>query len=120
MDDLRVFGCAVPKGAETLDFEIGIAANAWRTTHTFKELGDYGTGPDKAQVVDYRPGENKTPDGVRFRVNLAPGDRHLRLVAVDEGGGIHKSTGSWWMGSDAHGLDAIFADLPHEKVKEYR
>jgi hypothetical protein len=120
MEDLRVFECTVPALTGELEFEMGIAANTWQTTRTFKTLGVYGEGPTKVEVVDVQPFEVKSKPDLQFRVKLAPSDNAWRLIAIDSTGGSHLSKGGGYIGRDGHTLEAAFADLPREKIKEYQ
>src|SRR6266566_2314564 len=60
LEDLRVFECSAPPGADELEFELGIAANTWQTGRAFKTLGVYGEGPGKMEVVDAQDWEKKS------------------------------------------------------------
>jgi ankyrin repeat protein len=119
-NDLRVFDCPLPRDTDSMDLDIGVATNDWKLIQSFKTLGDYGDGLNKISVVDVQPWQKNSSNPVRFYVRVTPTQCLLQLVAVDEAGNRHISTGSYMMQSDQYTLMATFPDLPGEKVKEYR
>jgi ankyrin repeat protein len=120
--DLFVFTVTVPAREETATVEFAVGANEWRTLHTFKGPGTYGDGPTKITV--------KRPDNPRsdrpgqpppfFYVTALRGKTALRLVAVDDGGKEHVSTGGQWWGANDQTVPAVFPGLTPESVREYR
>jgi ankyrin repeat protein len=120
--DLFVFTVTVPAREEAATVEFAVGANEWRTLHMFKDPGTYGDGPTKITV--------KRPDNPRsdrpgqpppfFYVTALRGKTALRLVAVDDGGHEHVSTGGQWWGANEQTVPAVFPGLSPEGVREYR
>ena len=124
VDVVRAFTVYAAPAEQSVTLRFRAGANQWKTLRTFKDPGTYGQGPERIKVTrPERPGRENRPEdenNPRFNVTMLKTDLALRVVAVDADGKVHSNKGSWWLGREEQGVYVWFADLPHEKVKEYR
>lgn len=119
-EDLRVYQLGVPRSLEVVDFDIAVAANNWQNVRTFTGLGVSGDGPTRIEILEPDQHQRNLQKDMHYFVKLAPSQDALRVVAIDDAGAAHISTGAWWMGGQENHLEVVLPGLAKEKVKQYR